>query len=121
ACALPICTIRYSDTIPFAVPGDVGFVRGYLAPAEQWIDGTPVLVIRQVWHYPYPHRRGIAFDAAPDAPLASAEAMYDLTVTLEMPRLRDPVARREARLERRGRALSWARESGSAAEREPAH
>ncbi len=113
-------TIRYMDTIPFVVPGDVGFVRATLLPSEHWIDGTPVLVIRQVWNYPYPHRRGIAFAAAPGAPLAPAEAMYGLTLTLETPRRLDADARREAALARQGRAISWAKENAAAVELEPA-
>ena len=113
-------TIRYTDSIPFVVPGDVGFVRAYLLPSERWIEGTPVFVISQVWNYPYPHRRGIAFAAAPGAQLASAEAMYSLTLTLETPRGLDADARREAGLERQGRAISWARENAAVVELEPA-
>ncbi len=113
-------TIRYMDSIPFAVPGDVGFVRASLVPSEHWIDGTPVFVIQQVWNYPYPHRRGIAFAAAPGAPLASAEAMYRLTLTLETPRRLDADARKEAERARQGRAISWARENAAIAELEPA-
>jgi hypothetical protein len=113
-------TIRYTDSIPFAIPGDVGFVRASLAPSEHWIDDTPVFVVRQVWLYPYPHRRGIAFAAAPDAPLVSAEAMYRLTLALEMPRRLSTDARDEAERARRDRAHSWARENPGDAELEPA-
>ncbi|HSJ64837.1 MAG TPA: hypothetical protein VK922_13160 [Gemmatimonadaceae bacterium] len=113
-------TIRYSDSIPFVVPGDVGFVRASLSPSEHWIDGTPVFVIRPVWHYPYPYRRALAFAATPDAHLASAEAMYGLTLTLEMPHRLDADARTEAGRARQNRARAWARENGAAAELEPA-
>ena len=113
-------TIRYMDTIPFVVPGEVGFVRASLLPSEHWIDGTPVFVIPQVWYYPYPHRRALAFAAAPDSPLASAEAMYGLSLTLEMPRRLDADARREAELARQDRARSWARQNVAAVELEPA-
>ena len=113
-------TVRYMDSVPFVEPGEVGFVRASLVPAERWTNGTPVLVISQVWQYPYPHRRGIAFAAAPDAPLASAETMYSLTIALEMPRRLEPYERRVAQHDQLDRALSWARDNAAVAELEPA-
>ena len=36
-------TIRWTDTIPFVVRGEVGYVRATLAPREQWVGAVPVL------------------------------------------------------------------------------
>src|SRR5437763_1052949 len=68
-------TLRWTDTIPFAVPGETGFVRATLEPRDRWINGVPVLVIPDVWYYPYPRRRGLAFRATGNAPLTPAESM----------------------------------------------
>ena len=37
--------IRWTDTVPFVRRGELGYVRGTLAPREQWIDGVPVIII----------------------------------------------------------------------------
>ena len=111
--------IRWTDTIPFVVRGEVGYVRGMLAPRAQWIDGVPLLVVRDAWNYPYPRRRYVAYGAAPDAPLASAEALFSLNALLEIPRPTDASSRTAADSVRRARALAWARANGAAAELEP--
>ena len=107
-------TVRWTDTIPFVVRGEVGFVRGTLAPAEQWVEGVPVIIVADAWNYPYPRRRGLVFRVPPDAPLASPGAVFSLTVLLDaVPR---GVAGDSAR---RARALEWARIHARAAELEP--
>jgi hypothetical protein len=113
-------TIRWTDSVPFTVAGEVGFVRAVLASADQWIGGAPVFVIAPAWSYPYPHRRGLAFGVTPDAPLASAEAMYDLVSALEIPPPPDAAARLAADSARRVRAIAWARANPAPAELEPA-
>ena len=112
-------TIRWTDSIPFVERGETGYVRATLSPRESWIGGVPVLVIRDVWHYPYPRRRGLAFDVSPDAPLAPAQAMFSLNAVLEMPRPATSKARTAADSVRRTRALAWARGNSAAAELEP--
>lgn len=112
-------TIRWTDSVPFVERGEVGYVRATLAPREQWIDGVPVLVIADVWNYPYPRRRGLAFNASPDAPLAPAQAMFSLSAVLESPRVASEQARIAADSARRTRALAWARGNSVAAELEP--
>ena len=113
-------TMRWTDTVPFVVPGEVGFVRATLAPREQWIDGTPLLVIPDGWNYPYPRRRGLAYAAPLDATLAPATAMFSLTSLLEMPRPKDAAALIASDSARRTRARAWGRTNAAAAELEPA-
>jgi hypothetical protein len=114
-------TIRWTDTVPFVVRGEVGYVRATLAPTEQWINGAPVLVITDVWNYPYPRRRGLAFDAAPNAVLAPAEAMFSINAVLELPRPSGPLAHARVILDsaRRTQAVAWARGNPAPAELEP--
>ncbi|MBA3671916.1 MAG: hypothetical protein H0W68_07825 [Gemmatimonadaceae bacterium] len=112
-------TIRWIDSLPFVERGEVGYVRATLAPREQWIDGVPVLVISDVWNYPYPRRRGLAFRSAPVASLASAPAMFSLNVVLETPYALSEDARIAAASAKRDRALAWARGNSLAAELEP--
>lgn len=113
-------TMRWTDTVHFAVRGDVGYVRATLAERDQWIDGVPVLVIPEVWNYPYPRRRALAFGVASNAPLAPAEAIFSLSSVLDMPRTPDMAARLIADSARRKRAIAWAVANQGAAELEPA-
>lgn len=113
-------TIRWTDSVPFVVPGEVGYMRATLAPREQWIDGAPLLVIPDGWNYPYPRRHGLAYAAASDATLAPASAMFSLNALLEMPRPVDAAAWIAADSARRARALAWGRANSAAAELEPA-
>jgi hypothetical protein len=76
-------TIRWTDSVPWVQPGDTGYARATLSPPDRWINGVPVLVIPDVWNYPYPRRRGLAYRARPDEVLAPAAAMYSLNTTLE--------------------------------------
>jgi hypothetical protein len=76
-------TIRWTDSVPWVQPGDTGYARATLSPPERWINGVPVLVIPDVWNYPYPRHRGLAYRARPDEVLAPAAAMYSLNTTLE--------------------------------------
>ena len=108
--------IRWTDTIPFVVRGEVGFVRATLAPREQWIAGAPLFVVPDGWFYPYPRRRGLAFNVAPTAPIASAEAMYELNALIGLVRPGgaplDDGSRR--------RVVAWARANLADADLEPA-
>jgi hypothetical protein len=113
-------TIRWTDTVPFVVRGELGYVRATLAPRDRWIDGVPVLVIPDFWNYPYPRRRALAFRIAPDVSLAPAEAMFGLNSVLEMPRPVNMAARITADSARRTRAIAWALANPRAAELEPA-
>ena len=113
-------TMRWTDTAQFAARGDVGYVRATLAQRDQWLDGVPVLVIPDVWNYPYPRRRALAFGVAPNVALAPAEAIFSLNAVLEMPRTFDMAARLIADSARRTRAISWAVANSRAAEMEPA-
>lgn len=112
-------TIRWTDTIPFVVRGEVGYVRATIAPRERWIAGVPVLVVPDAWNYPYPRRRNLAYGAAPDAPLASAEALFHLETALERPRPTSAADRIALDRARRERAIAWARANPEAAELPP--
>ncbi|MCY7380682.1 MAG: hypothetical protein LH467_15245, partial [Gemmatimonadaceae bacterium] len=112
-------TVRWTDSIPFVEPGEVGYIRGNIAPREQWIGGVPVLIIPEAWRYPYPRRRGLAFRAAPDAVLASADAMFELEAALNMDRPIDAETGSSTDSVKRTRALSWARANPAASELEP--
>jgi hypothetical protein len=112
-------TIRWTDTVPFVERGEVGYVRGTLAPRDQWIGDVPVIIVPDVWNFPYPRRRGLAFGVDPDAPLASAEAMFSLQALLQMPSpatVADGIAADSAR---RQRAIAWAEANLASAEQEP--
>ena len=112
-------TVRWTDSIPFVEPGEVGYIRGNIAPREQWIGGVPVLIIPEAWRYPYPRRRGLAFRAAPDAVLASAAAMFELEADLNMDHPIDAETRSSTDSVKRTRAMSWARANPAASELEP--
>ena len=112
-------TLRWTDTVPFTRRGEVGYLRATLAPRERWIGDVPLLVIPDVWNYPYPRRRGLAYGLAADAPLAPAAAMFDLNVVLEMPRPASAEAHVAANRVRRDRAITWARANPTSAELEP--
>jgi hypothetical protein len=107
-------TVRWTDTVPWTREGDVGFARATLAPPEHWIGGVPVLVIPDVWNYPYPRQRGLVYDTPPDAALASADALYGLQATLGALHSLD-----EGSDTVRARALAWARSQPAASELEP--
>jgi hypothetical protein len=113
-------TVLWTDTAQFAARGDVGYVRATLAQRDEWIDGVPVLVIPEVWNYPYPRRRALAFGVARNVQLAPAEAIFSLNSVLEMPRTLDMAARLIADSARRTRAIAWAVANPRAAELEPA-
>ena len=106
-------TIRWTDTTPWVVTGDVGFMRATLATRESWIREVPVFVIPEVWYYPYPRQRGLGFGTPRDAPLTPADAMYSLHIAFELPPAVGDTARRP-------RAMAWARAHPAAAELEPA-
>ena len=108
--------VRWTDTIPFVVRGEVGYVRGTLAPREQWVGAVPVFIIPEVWYYPYPRRRAVAFNVAPTAPIASAEAMYSLNALIGVARF-DGAPTEDAG---RRRVVDWARANTADAELEPA-
>ncbi len=112
-------TIRWTDTVPFAVPGEVGYVRATLAPREFWINGVPVLIIPDGWNYPYPRRRGLAYGAASDAKLASAAAVFSFNAVREVPPGRDAAGWAAADSTWRARSLAWARANAADAEFEP--
>jgi hypothetical protein len=113
-------TILWTDTAQFAARGDVGYVRATLAPRGEWIEGVPVFVIPEVWNYPYPRRRALAFGAPRNTPLSSPEAIFSLNSALEMARSADMAAGLAADSARRTRAIAWAIANPVAAELEPA-
>lgn len=112
-------TIRWNDSTPFVERGDVGYVRATIAPREQWINGVPVLVIPDIWNYPYPRRRGLAYSATPSEALAPADAMFRLNAVLEVDRPVTAEGRIAYDSVKRTRALAWARANPVAAELEP--
>jgi hypothetical protein len=113
-------TVLWTDTSQFAARGELSYVRATLAPRENWINGVPVLVIPDVWNYPYPRRRGLAFGVSVNAPLASPEAMFSLNSLLEMPPTRDRARTMSEDSARRTRAIAWAVANPRAADMEPA-
>ena len=121
-------TVRWTGPVPFAVPGDTGFVRAILAPRAHWVGTTPVLVVREVWRYPYPGRRGLVVGDATAEPLASPGALFDLSTALaaaEPPTPADPAATgprgdwTDVAAAQRTVALAWARANVAEREREP--
>lgn len=109
--------VRWTDTTRFVTTGEEGYVRANLAPRDQWIDGTPVFVVSQVWYYPYPHRGRISAIAA--APMSSARAMFSANLALEAPSARSREQRVAADSAKRARAIAWIAANTTEAEREP--
>lgn len=112
-------TVRWTGESAFTVAGDTGYVRATLAPRGQWVDGVPVLIVFEAWAYPYPRRRSLAFGATPDQPLASAAAMFDLSLALDIPEPRSAGDVGPYQEATRARGLAWARANPAAAELEP--
>ena len=114
-------TLRWTDTVPFAIRGEVGYVRATVASRDQWIGNAPVFIIPDAWNYPYP-RRGRPYSVSGAVPLASAEAMFGLQSILDEP-LRSTPTTPETRLAsdsaRTARVFAWARAHVADAEREP--
>lgn len=110
--------VRWTDTIPFAVPGEIGFVRATLAPRDAWVNGAPVLVIPDAWNYPYPRRRQLAFGVASDRALASADALFSVSAVLNHPVVLG-LGGRPPDSTSRAKALGWARENSRSANLEP--
>lgn len=114
-------TLRWTDTVPFAIRGEVGYVRATLAARDQWIGNAPVLIIPDAWSYPYP-RRGRPYGVSTSEPLASAEAMFGLQSVLDEPLHSTPgtpdarVASDSARITR---VTAWARAHAADADLEP--
>ncbi|AMW03771.1 hypothetical protein [Gemmatimonas phototrophica] len=114
-------TIPWSDTVTFAVPGEIGYVRATLAARDRWIGNVPVLVIPDYWNYPYP-RRGRPYGVPVNAPLAPAAAMFDAQRLLHRPYYTTRPSPSEidaAGGERGARAMDWARSNLQHAELEP--
>lgn len=109
-------TTRWTDTVPFVVRGDVGYLRASLTPRDHWIGGVPLFVVRDAWFYPYPYRRTLAFGMARDVPLAPAEAMFSLDSTLNVRDVRSGANDSAGR----ARALAWMRANPEVADLEPA-
>lgn len=113
--------VPWSRVEPFVMTGEVGYVRGWLAPRAQWIGNVPLIVIPEAWQYPYP-RRAPRFGLADTVTLAPARDMFSLQVAIDMPgrpEFADRETARLALLARRDRALAWARENAVVAEMEP--
>jgi len=107
--------IRWTDTIPFAVRGEMGYVRATLAPRDRWIGDMPLLIIPDTWYYPYPRRRSLAFGSAANATLAPADAMFALETTFQ-PGRGGWIATDSAT---RARVIEWVRANAAVADLEP--
>jgi hypothetical protein len=86
------------------------------------VDGTPVLVVTDVWRYPYPRRRGLVGGDSTAERLASPGALFDLSAALAAVDPTVPASREAwaaAAEARRTQALAWARANGAEREREP--
>ncbi len=69
-------TIRPTDTTAWTQAGDTGYVVATLAPRDQWVDGIPVLVIPDMWNYPYPRNTGLTTYPPSPPPYASPDALF---------------------------------------------
>ena len=106
----PDCRVlKWTDTIPFVVRGEVGYIRGVLAARDHWIDGVPVFVIPQTWDYPYPRRQR----RSDRAKMNSAQEMFLLGSLTATSVYTQPD-------EKRSHAIEWATAHAAAAELEPA-
>lgn len=112
-------TVRWVGPDAFVERGEIGFVRGLLLPREQWVDGVPLIIVRNPSRYPYPRRRGLVSHVAPDAPLAPAEALFEISTILQTPRRVVEAGFVTADSAKRERVIAWARANAAAAELEP--
>lgn len=116
-------TVRYLDPMLWVTVGDTGFVRGSLLDTALWIGGTPVFVVREVWNYPYPTRKGqlrtYPSKIIPASEIASAAALFGYSRAMAagdtgaFPPL-SPYGSAAV-----SRAIRWARERPTEAERQP--
>lgn len=111
-------TIRYTDTLPWVRPGDVGYARGSLDAPERWIDGTPVIVIPQMWSYPYPRTRGVAYAAIDTVRPAPPEALFE-AIEAQAGAGRAPNEFSRPDSAANARLVAWARANLAAANLEP--
>lgn len=114
-------TRQWHDTAAFAVPGETGYVRATPAPRDQWVGNTPVLLILDTWNYPYPRRRAL-YEVPQGMPPAPPDAVFQLELRLDRPRLSVPPLPEvweEAERARVARAMAWARNNAVVAEMEP--
>ena len=114
--------VRYTSRDPFLVRGEIGYIRGSLASRERWIGNVPLIVVSDVWDYPYPRRRSMAFEADSNAILASPEAVFSFYTTVPVPeewRYRSAPQESIADSIERDRAILWARTNAEAAELQP--
>ena len=111
----------WNDSVAWVRRGEIGYIVATLAPREAWINNVPVLVIPDMWNYPYPRQQGLLMrfmQPVSGEPLATAEALFDFTVSNPGanpdrfgPGLPDSVS--DASM------LAWARAHMEQAEREP--
>jgi hypothetical protein len=114
-------TLPWSDTVTFAVPGEIGYVRATLAARSHWIGNVPKLVIPDYGSYPYP-RRGRPYGVPVSAPLAPAAALFDVQRLLDRPIFTTRPSESElddAGRARAARVMAWARSNLPHAELEP--
>lgn len=119
----PDCrTIRWTDTAPFVVAGEVAFTRLTLLPREQWVRNDPVFTSRSAWYIPGSRRQRLFYEPE-STPPAPADAVFALEVLLDR---REQETRGQSRDQflaaeraRLVRAMNWARANPLVAELEP--
>lgn len=118
-------TIRWTDSVPFVVNGEVGYVRGMLASREQWIGSVPLIVIPNAWYYPYPRRRSLVLGEPPDfkvpadMPLAPAEAVFSFNALVLPTGVDDHSIHMNLDSAMRAQVIAWARANPEAASLQP--
>ena len=103
--------LRWTDTTRFVSPGEVGYINATLAPREQWIGNAPLLIVHS---RPYP-----GFGTGTGEQLASPAMLFDFAEAMDLPDAKSEDEALAFNLERRRRALAWARAHLEAAELEP--
>lgn len=111
-------TVRWTDSLPWTQAGDTGYVVATLASRDQWIQGTPVLVIPDVWNYPYPRQTGLTAYPPSRPPFASADAMFSFEEWMHRGRGQGPGASLPEDSVS-ARAVTWASRNIGQREREP--
>lgn len=113
-------TVVYTDTVPFLIPGEQGYVQAILAPRGMWVGNVPVFIVPQVWSSPYPRRRP---GGVPDtATLAPALSLFTVQQLLHGPLpTRSPQSGdfADAERQRRKNVMAWAAQHLEEADLEP--
>jgi hypothetical protein len=102
--------MRWISSEKFVIPGEVGYIRAWLAPRGDWVGDTPLFIVSP--GYPYPGRATSAAGLASSFDVYGFEDATDLNIRAAVPENNTP-------LDLRRRAMAWAKANPQPAELDP--